>query len=67
METFKERMVTEYNELQERIGKLCTFINGGAIFETLSEDEQSEMKEQLHGMTIYRNALEKRMRRRNLI
>lgn len=66
MENFKDRMKTEHNELAERIVKLSTFING-PIFETLEEDEQNDMKEQLRGMILYRTALERRMRRKNLL
>jgi hypothetical protein len=66
MENFKDRMKTEHNELAERIVKLSTFMNG-PIFETLEEDEQNDMKEQLRGMILYRTALERRMRRKNLL
>lgn len=66
MENFKGRMKTEHNELAERIVKLSTFMNG-PIFETLEEDEQNDMKEQLRGMILYRTALERRMRRKNLL
>lgn len=66
MENFKDRMKTEHNELAERIVKLSTFMNG-PIFETLEEDEQNDMKEQLRSMILYRTALERRMRRKNLL
>ncbi len=66
METFKERMKNEHTELAERIIKLSTFMNG-PIFETLEEDEQNDMKEQLRAMIMYRTALERRMRRKNLL
>lgn len=66
MENFKDRMKTEHNELAERIAKLSTFMNG-PIFETLEEDEQNDMKEQLRGMILYRTALERRMRRKKLL
>lgn len=66
MENFKDRMKTEHNELAERIVKLSTFMNG-PIFETLEKDEQNDMKEQLRGMILYRTALERRMRRKNLL
>jgi hypothetical protein len=67
MEEFKERMVTEHSELSERIIKLSTFINGGEIFNTLDEDEQNDMKEQLRAMIMYKTALERRMRRKNIL
>lgn len=65
-DTFKERMKNEHSELDERIIKLSTFMNG-PIFEALEEDEQSDMKEQLRAMIMYRTALERRMRRKNLL
>ena len=66
MDSFKERMLAEHKELAERVIKLSTFING-PIFETLEEDEQSDMKEQLRAMIVYRTALERRMRRKNML
>lgn len=66
MESYKDRMKTEHNELAERIVRLSTFING-PIFETLEEDEQNDMKEQLRAMIMYRTALERRMRRKNML
>jgi hypothetical protein len=66
MDAFKERMLTEQKELVERIVKLSNFINAD-IFQTLEEDEQNDMKEQLRAMVQYRVALERRMRRKNLL
>lgn len=66
MDSFKERMIAEHKELAERIIKLSNFINAN-IFQTLEEDEQSDMKEQLRAMIMYRTALERRMRRKNLL
>ena len=66
METFRDRLISEHKELAERIVKLSTFINS-VMFETLEEDEQNDMKEQLRAMIMYRTALERRMRRKNLL
>ena len=66
MDSFKERMIAEHKELAERIIKLSNFINAN-IFQTLEEDEQNDMKEQLRAMVQYRVALERRMRRKNLL
>jgi hypothetical protein len=66
MESFKERMIAEHKELAERVIKLSNFINAD-IFQTLEEDEQNDMKEQLRAMVQYRVALERRMRRKNLL
>lgn len=67
MEAFKERMIAEHKELADRINKLSIFINSSEIFNTLEEDEQSDMKEQLRAMIQYRVALERRMRRKNIL
>ena len=67
MESFKERMTAEHKELAERVVKLSNFINSSEIFDTLEEDEQNDMKEQLRAMIQYRIALERRMRRKNLL
>lgn len=66
METFRDRLISEHRELAERIVKLSTFMNS-VMFETLEEDEQNDMKEQLRAMIMYRTALERRMRRKNLL
>ena len=67
MDSFKERMIAEHKELAERVTKLSTFINSADIFGTLEEDEQNDMKEQLRAMIQYRVALERRMRRKNML
>lgn len=67
MDSFKERLIVEHRELTERIVKLSTFINSADIFDILEEDEQNDMKEQLRAMIMYRTALERRMRRKNLL
>jgi hypothetical protein len=66
MESFKERMIAEHKELAERVIKLSNFINAD-LFKTLEEDEQNDMKEQLRTMIMYRTALERRMRRKNIL
>ena len=67
MDSFKERMIAEHKELAERVIKLSTFINSADIFATLEEDAKSDMKEQLRAMIVYRTALERRMRRKNML
>ena len=66
MESFKERLTAEHKELAERVVKLSTFMNSN-MFDTLEEDEQNDMKEQLRAMIMYRTALERRMRRKNML
>lgn len=61
MEAFKTRLIQEYNELNERIGKLDNF------FTHLSDDDVSKemveiMGKQLEVMKEYSNLLHKRMR-----
>lgn len=61
MEAFKTRLIQEYNELNERIGKLDNF------FTHLSDDDVSKemveiMGKQLEVMKEYFNLLHKRMR-----
>jgi hypothetical protein len=66
MDSFKERMIAEHKELAERVVKLSNFINAD-VFQMMEEDEQSDMKEQLRAMIQYKVALERRMRRKNLL
>lgn len=66
MESFKEIMIAEHKELAERVVKLSNFINAD-VFQMMEEDEQSDMKEQLRAMIQYKVALERRMRRKNLL
>lgn len=46
MEAFKERLIQEYNELNERIGKLDNF------FTHLSDDDVSKEMVEIMGKTI---------------
>ena len=66
MSDFRDRLVAEHKELVERIVKLSTFINVD-MFQILEEDEQNDMKAQLKAMINYRDVLERRMRRKNLL
>lgn len=66
MESYKERLLIEHKELTEKIVKLKTFING-SLFPDLDLFEQTDLKDQLNGMTHYCNALERRMKRKDLL
>ena len=66
MESYKERLLIEHKELTEKIVKLKTFING-SLFPDLDLFEQTDLKDQLYGMTHYCNALERRMKRKDLL
>lgn len=58
-----QRMIDERNELSNRAQKLYNFINSNRIFETLSSEEQEDMRNQLESMTKYLESLEKRLKR----
>lgn len=57
------RVIDEYKQLYERTQKLGVFINDNPLFKTLSEDEQSDMKDQLMAMQKYSNTLVSRLAR----
>ena len=63
MEQHVERMLNEQKELCEKIGKLNDFITKNIIFDTLSKDEQYDMKLQHKVMTMYRDILQHRIDR----
>lgn len=58
-----QRMIDERNELSNRAQKLYNFINSNRIFETLSSEEQEDMRNQLESMTKYLESLERRLKR----
>lgn len=58
-----QRMIDERNELSNRAQKLYNFINRSRIFETLSSEEQEDMRNQLESMTKYLESLERRLKR----
>lgn len=60
METFVERMITEKDELQDRVTKLENFINGEK-FKELKGLEQVYLKEQLKFMKGYLSVLRQRI------
>ena len=60
METFVERMITEKDELQDRVTKLENFINGEK-FKELKGLEQVYLKEQLKFMRGYLSILRQRI------
>lgn len=60
METFVERMITEKDELQDRVTKLENFVNGEK-FKELKGLEQVYLKEQLKFMRGYLSVLRQRI------
>lgn len=62
MEAFKERMIVEYVELDERTNKLDEFILKNPKFNELGAFKQEMMRKQLEGMVQYKTALKERMK-----
>ena len=60
MEAFVERMITEKDELQDKVTKLENFVNGEK-FKELKELEQVYLKEQLSFMRGYLSVLRQRI------
>ena len=60
MEAFVERMITEKDELQDKVTKLENFINGEK-FKELKGLEQVYLKEQLKFMKGYLSVLRQRI------
>ena len=60
MEAFIERMITEKDELQDRVTKLENFVNGEK-FRELRGLEQVYLKEQLKFMRGYLSVLRQRI------
>jgi hypothetical protein len=56
-------MLKEQTELCEKIEKLGEFISKNPIFDTLSKDEQYDMKLQLGAMELYSSVLQHRLDR----
>lgn len=62
MEAFKERLIQEYVELDERIEKLEEFILKNPKFESLETEIQTSMLAQKEAMKGYRHSLKHRMK-----
>ena len=59
MSTFKERLIQEQKDLNEKVEKLRTFIDSNEVFRTLSEEHQYLLKKQLYYMGGYDAILQK--------
>ena len=64
---YLKRMVDEYNDLQEKISKLIKFIQQQEFMRDITTDALSDLKEQVIAMQQYKQALEKRLIKNNLI
>lgn len=62
MEAFKERLIQEYVELDERTEKLEEFILKNPKFESLETEIQTSMLAQKEAMKTYRHSLKHRMK-----
>lgn len=58
-----QRVITEYEELNDKIDKLNKFINGNPIFKKLDAEERNDMARQLTSMGNYSNTLLSRLTR----
>ncbi len=66
MEAYQERMLHELEELTERRKKLFDFISSNPLFNSLTEDEQNDMREQWMHMKGYEAVLKRRCIRAGL-
>ena len=59
--TFKERLIQEQSDLNEKIEKLKAFIDGNEIFKTLPEEQQNLLHKQFYYMDCYKRVLIRRI------
>lgn len=60
-EDFKERMLKEHHELEERLTKLKTALNKDGFHKKVGDHQYELMKQQAKGMEMYYQALSKRL------
>lgn len=58
-----QRVITEYEELNDKIDKLDAFINGNPIFRKLDAEEKNDMAYQLTSIRNYSDTLLSRLTR----
>ena len=58
-----ERMETEMDELQDRLGKLQTFVASNPIFSNMEALDQNLLRSQSAAMDTYRSILSTRINR----
>ena len=67
LQPFQQRLVKEYEELNDRVEKLGQFMKPeNEIWRKLPYEEQSDMWTQWHAMVIYKMALYNRLERAHL-
>jgi hypothetical protein len=57
MSNFKERLIQEQKDLQEKIEKLASFLESDAFFENLKKEAQDLLTMQLYAMLTYNTIL----------
>lgn len=63
MQPHQERVVTESNELREKLSKLTAFISVGDTFDTLDEEDRALLRKQRDLMGDYLDVLCERIAR----
>jgi hypothetical protein len=63
---YQARLIGEYDDLKGKIEKLVPFLQS-ETFQTLENDEQTDLKEQLTYMQNYLQILYRRLNRKGLI
>lgn len=63
---YQARLIGEYDDLKGKIEKLVPFLQS-ETFQTLDNDEQTDLKEQLTYMQNYLQILYRRLNRKGLI
>jgi len=61
MSTFIERLQSEKDELNSKISKLASFIDGDFMGQDISETQARLLNDQLNAMSVYSNCLEERL------
>ena len=61
--TFQDRVRTEQKELQNKIEKLGSYINGRVQYQVLDQEERDDLMEQLQAMKAYEFILKRRIAR----
>lgn len=65
MEAHQQRVVDECGQLNDRLEKLCVFIEDNPLFKTLNHVDQRLLLDQRQAMTVYFYTLRLRIERFN--
>lgn len=61
MQAYQQRVITEKEQLEEKITKLDSFITGSDDFDSIEVDEQDRLRRQLAAMKDYSAVLGERI------